>query len=287
MASETLAESSISGNPRKAKRLHLLLYGPPGSGKTVIAHTLPRTRTLDLDDGMQSVEWAVREGIIDRDLSDIVKATILPPMDDRKNNVLQEAMDQVDEWMEEEDEWDTIIVDSASALTESSMILGMREGKRLGVSKSYDGIRGGLTARAMRQQDWGAASSLFEKFVKYLKTLGKNIVIICHEYHNTNSDGGTISIDPMVIGQLRQRLPAMFDEVWYVSTKGSRKKVKRELQTEPDSLRQCKSRLGCLDAVEPADFNAIKAKVAEFYGVDPDKLWTSTAINEEVPGSGI
>ncbi len=280
MASETLADASISGNPTKPKRLNLLLWGPPGSGKTVIAHSLPRTRTIDLDDGMQSVEWAIKAGVIDRTLNDVVKATIIPPQDDRKNKVMDQITKQIDEWVKEEEndpekEWDTLIIDSATALTDASIVLGMKENNRLNVSQSWNSVRGGLSGRAMRIQDWGTSAHVFKKLIVQCKGLGKNIVLTAHERVERDDDGNLLSIEPAVIGQLRNQLPGMFGEVWYCHTKGSRKKVERVFQTEPDNYRRCQSKLGCLDPIEPADFTAIKKKVASFYGVDPDKLWTS------------
>lgn len=280
MPSETLADASISGNPTKPRRLNLLLWGPPGSGKTVIAHSLPRTRTIDLDDGMQSVEWAIKAGIIDRTLEGVIKSTIIPDRDDRKNRVLDEVSSQIDEWIEEEKkdpekEWDTLIVDSATALTDAAIVLGLKENARLNVSKSWNSVRGGITARPMRIQDWGTAAHLFKKFIIQCKGLGKNIVLTAHERVESDDDGNILSIEPAVIGQLRNVLPGMFGEVWYCHTKGSRKRVERVFQTEPDRYRRCQSKLGCLDPIEPANFSAIKKKVADFYGVDPEKLWTS------------
>jgi len=58
----TLAESGLSAG--KIRRLHVIIFGPPGSWKTVMAHGMPNTRTVDFDDGLQSVEWAILEGKI-------------------------------------------------------------------------------------------------------------------------------------------------------------------------------------------------------------------------------
>ncbi len=111
--------------------------------------------------------------------------------------------------------------------------------------------------------------------MEWVLTLGKNVVVCAHEYHNTDEDGAVISIDPLVIGQLRQKLPALFDEVWYQRTKGNVKNTQYEIQTVPDTKRNLGSRLGCLEPRENADFPALKKKVAEFYDVDPDTLWTA------------
>lgn len=283
----TLAQSGLSALG-SGRRLQALIYGPPGTWKTVNAHHLPRTRTLDLDNGMQSVEWAILAGVLPKKLEEIVYATILPPhdLDDKKNNVLQDAMDQVDEWLEEEDipdsewdkgyekEWDTLIVDSLSALTEASIIHGLRENNRLEMSHSWSKmVKGGI--RPMKIQDWGAASILFMKFITHCRNSGKNLVLIAHEYMDTDGDGNILSIQPKVIGQLRQDLPKDFDEVWYAKIKGTKNDARGVFQTQPDPLRRLRSRVGCLDPDEPADFEAIKEKIADFYKIPKESLWVA------------
>jgi replication-associated recombination protein RarA len=79
-----LAESGLSSG-NKTKRLHVLLWGPPGSWKTVMAHGMPNTRTIDFDDGLQSVEWAILAGKIKKELSDIIYKTILPDGRDKQS----------------------------------------------------------------------------------------------------------------------------------------------------------------------------------------------------------
>ena len=139
--------------------------------------------------------------------------------------------------------------------------------------------KGGV--RPMKMQDWGAAAILFMKFINWTRGLGKNVVLIAHEYHNTDDQGSLISIDPKVIGQLRQDLPKDFDEVWYARIKGTKDKSKGVFQTKPDPRRHLRSRLGCLDADEDANFAEIKKKVAKFYSVPVDSLWTAAHGAEE------
>jgi hypothetical protein len=290
----TLADSGLGG--KKFKRLNLLLYGPFGTWKTVNAHHLPRTRTLDFDDGMQSVEWAILAGKLDRKLEEIVYSTIIPPatLDENKNNVFDIAADQVEEWVEEEDVppaewanyciekhgrafpqlWDTLIIDSGTSLTSSTIIKALKETDRLGLSQSWSKRKAkGLTPRMI--QDYGAAGILFEKFMTLCYGTGKNIVLICHEYQHTDKKGNLLGIEPMLVGQLRQSVPKSFDEVWYARVKGTAAASKGVFQTQADPMRRCRSRLGCLDASVDSDFASIKATVAEFYGVPEENLWTA------------
>jgi len=281
--------STLDDNLKMLDRLFLLIYGPPKSGKTVTVHGLPRTRTLDFDDGMGSVMWAIKKGIIRRKPNEIVFSTIKPPVNEKKGKpVLDQATAQIDEWLAEEDIdpkkwdkpypqfWDTLIIDSATFLTEAVIVKGLKENQRLGLSKSWEHYSGEIgTVRPMRMQDWGSGSTLFWKFMEWILTIGKNVAVCAHEYHNIDENGSTISIDPLVIGQLRQRLPALFDEVWYQTVTGSSANAKYVIQTVRDLKRNLGSRLGCLDPKETADFEAMKDKIAKFYGVPKKNLWTA------------
>lgn len=272
--------------PTNVKRLHLLLYGPPGTGKTLNAHMLPNTRTLDLDGGMQSVEWGIRKGIIKKHPSEIVYKTILqPPRNQRSTFVVDECADTVDAWLADEDIppeewnqpypqfWDTLIIDGGTGLTDTVTIKALAENSRLGISKSWEKLKDDLSVTPMMIQDWGSASSLFQKFINNCRVIGKNVVLVCHEYVDTDDSGIVNSYDPLVIGQLRQKLPKDFDEVWYAHVKGKADKPEFLFQINPDSKHRLRSRTGCLDPVEPADFNAIRRKIAKFYNTPEDRIW--------------
>lgn len=295
----TLAESGISsGNQTKPKRLQGLIVGAPGSRKTVTAHSMPGTRTLDFDDGMQSVEWAILAGILQKEMNEIVYETILPtsPGEEGMAKMLDHACDIVDQWIEDEDippaEWDrpypqfweTLVVDSASFMMDGALGLALTENQRVELSKSLSVGKAGLTKKQrerglyivpMRIQDWGSSGSLFMKAVRQWKTLGKNLIITAHEYHNTTEDGVLLGIQPNVVGQLRSKLPAAFDEVWYTKYKTTLKDVDVVFRVQPDAKREAKTRLGCLDVEEPANFEAIRKKVVKFYKTREDMIWTA------------
>lgn len=299
----TLAESGISAaNRTKPKRLEALIIGAPGSRKTVTAHTLPNTRTLDFDNGMQSVEWAILEGVLKKKLSEVVFETITVPsgskmLEEKLADMLDHAMDQVDEWIEEEDIdpakwdkpypqfWDTLIVDSASFMMDNALGLALTENKRIKLSNSLDGAGAGLSKKRkerglyvapMRIQDWGSAGSLFMRAVRHFRGLGKNLIITAHEYTEIDEDtGSVVAIRPNVVGQLRTKLPAAFDEVWYTKVKPHKDNVEVFFRLQPESKREAKSRLGCLGIEHEGNFAEMRKKVAKFYGVDESLLWTA------------
>lgn len=259
----------------KLERLRALLFGPPKSGKTISAHSFgTATRTLDFDDGMLSVFWAIRAGVLKKDPSKVVFKTLHPPLNERSTFLFDVASDTIDKWLEEEDQdeskrWDTLIVDSCTFLNDAVLVKAMSENNRLGLSSSWKSFQGDWhSIKPVRMQDWGSAGILQWKFMEFITRLKKNVIVVAHEYHVSNEDGATISISPLLIGQQREKIPALFDEVWYQFVEGSRLSPKYKIQTAPDNLRRLGSRLGCLNPVEPADIEAIRKKVSEFYGME-------------------
>lgn len=277
--STNLAESGITGraNMGGLKRLQLLLYGPPGTGKTIFAHQFPRTRTLDLDAGIGSVEWAIREGIIKKNLEDIVFTQIQEDYSEGGVVAVAEALDratrQIDEWLKDDD-WDTLITDSASALLDVAMNKALDENSRLGLSRTKQNRPQRIGVTPIKIQDWGSAMNLLQQYINWIRSLDKNIILICHEYLNTNDDGVLQFVEPLLIGQMRQKIVKDFDEVWYSRASGSITQPKFEIQTRPDPKKRLRSRLGCLAPREPMDYLAIRKKVADFYEVPEESLWT-------------
>lgn len=273
----TLADRKLS------RRLKLMIIGPYKSAKTVNAHKLPRTRTLDFDDGMQSVAWAIKTGVIDKTPEEIIFETIGEEKVRKglvtKATAFDLGTDAVDKWLAEEKDnpvkygFDTIIVDSGTALTDFSINKGLDENKRFKLSHSKD-KQSTSGFRIMMIQDWGSAMVLFKQFINYLLELDRNVVLICHDKSVTDSEGNEVAIMPALIGDLKNDVPRLFDEVWYSTVEGTRNKPEFKIQTKPDAKRRLGSRLGCLDPVEDWDFYAIRDKVAKFYGVKAEELWT-------------
>lgn len=271
----TLAEHQL------ARRFEGLFWGPPGTGKTITAHGFPRTRTLNFDgpSALDSVVWAIKEGIIDKKLSEIVFENINEDEFGKYGSVkrataLDAASDILDQWIATPDDWETLIVDSGTALTEATINKGLGINNKLKLSNSFEQGKN-ENVRIMRVQDWGVASNLFQQFVNWIRTIDKNIILVCHEYTNTDENGSVISYEPALIGQLRQKISKDFGEVYHFSVSGSRQAPEYKMQTAPDPKHVCKTRLGCLEPIMPATFSALAGKVSEYYAIPIKELWRS------------
>lgn len=234
--------------------LHVLLYGAPGTGKTVLAHSFPRPRTLDLDRGVRSVLWAIDAGVIPEPEGWVYKTINETKRDAHGYVTTPTAFDEctrtLDQWIEESDEWDTLIVDSLTSLNTYGLLKAVTSMGSIGFTKSKllgDKVKFLLTDRG----DFKGVNSLVNQFSDWIRSLsGKHIVCIAHEDERQNEEGQTIEYLPLLSPSLRPRLLKDYDEIWYATTEGVRDNTKFITLTKKDSLRYAKSRLGIFKAKE-------------------------------------
>lgn len=233
--------------------LQVLIYGAPGSGKTVLAHSFPRPRTLDLDRGVRSVINAVESGLIPKPLmwqyETVLETDFSAYGRVKKATAFDQACKTVDRWLVAPEEWDTLIVDSLTSLNQFAINKGIENMDSLGLSKSMQQSNK-VDMQVVKLQDYGGAMMLINHMLDWLRGLDKNLVCIAHEYEQTNKEGSVIRRQPLLIGQLRQRIIKDFDEVWYSRIQGIRDSRKFITQTAGDNTVVAKSRLGCFKAQE-------------------------------------
>lgn len=130
----------------EVKNLPLLLYGPPGCGKTSIAQTSLRPLTLDFDKGIHrsfNRKRAMRFDTWGDCLAEQQKGTFAP--------------------------YATLVLDTLGALLDAMAREIMQEGAK-------NAMGGGLSI-----QGWGVLGNRFGQWIRQLVAQGQDVVMVCHE----------------------------------------------------------------------------------------------------------
>jgi len=239
-------------------RRAVLVFGGFKTGKTAGACTFPRPNVIDFDGGLATVAqpwWQNKFGkkpILYQTFKETEKT-------DRGVVKVPKAFDAACRYFDEQmkpgavEQFDTWIIDSGTTLTEAASNKGiyLLGGSRTPGAKSetHDAaIKSGLIV--LKQQDFGAERSMSEQFVQMVLDSGKHVVLICHEKMIYNDSDAIIGIVPLLTGQSAERIPLKFDEVYRMKMVKKGLEMQRVLQTQPDGITRCGSRLGVPDGTE-------------------------------------
>lgn len=156
------------------KKIAMIIAGVAGIGKTTLALSSPRPLLIDLDKGVDRVEMQYRKDTIFADTYEEV-------MNDLQTNDLSD--------------YETIVVDTGGKLLELLKPVVIKEN-----------IKNGKSNGDLSLQGYGAVKRKFSEFIKFIKGLGKNIIIIFH--------ASEVKLDNDMTG-LRIRIEGSSkDEVW-------------------------------------------------------------------------
>lgn len=236
--------------------LRLLLQGPPGSGKTVVACQMPKVRFIDIDRNMGGALRFIRDhkelvppvGIdfIDRDEKDQ-----LIPMSGRYpklNQVLTEC--QIDPNCE------TIALDSGTTLVDVIIAAVLVQQGKTAISDFKDG-----------RQFWNFFAVACRHFMAVLSQIRKNVVLIVHEKVRENENGQVVyPIEVAWPGQVGDIIGCFFTNVWRcepdIIPQGATAppKYTYQVRTMPDHRYKLKNTLG-VPALFPFDWKVIQQKL--------------------------
>lgn len=247
-------------------RRALLVFGGFKTGKTAGACTFPRPNVIDFDGGLATVAqgwWQQKFGKraimyetfkeSDKTQLGVVKE---PHAFDDACKYFDQCMKPAGTWKGAavgRDMFDTWIIDSGTTLSESTSNKGiyLLGGNRTPGAKSEThgaALKNGLIV--LKQQDFGAERSMTEQFVQMLLDTDKHVILICHEKVLYNDSDAIIGIVPLLTGQSAERIPLKFDEVYRMRLQKVGMEMKRTLQTQPDGLVRCGTRMGVPDGTE-------------------------------------
>jgi len=228
----------------KAK-LKVLVWGPPGGGKTWFAGTFPKPFVFDFDGGITTLTG------LD------VEYERFDPKDPQAYRAFDLRLKAFETNPPKERE--TVVLDSLTTLQE--------------VVETQVQMVNGHIGQPMQLQEWGQViDKLTDTMYRmcHLVEKGYHIVVTAHEQIEKDEVLARLVVRPLVVGKaLPARLPLWFDEVYYAyGTRGKDSKTAYYLQTQPDALHLAKSRhRGALEALEPQDFQHIYRKIVAHHAI--------------------
>lgn len=150
----------------------------------------------------------------------------------------------------------TFVIDSMTTFNQIVMLEVIRRAAKTKKNR--------VIGEAPQEQDWLPAMSFIENYMRKFLSLPCHCILLGHADQQKDKEGNTVGdLGIMTIGKLRERIPALFSEIYYLRMKDYKTET-RELLTKPTYKIQCGTRLGFggkLDATEPPDVKKIMAKV--------------------------
>lgn len=228
--------------------IRVVLQGPPGSGKTVLATQFPKPYFIDLDVNLggpirfckeHKLPLPVGYDTIDRD--ETGRIVPIPERYARLDKLLLAAQSNPD--------IETIVIDSATNLADVLIAETLRKQNK----------------PAMSKQEWGFFFSYGKALMATLTQMRKHIVLTAHEKVNKKEDGSiAYPVKLAWPGQLGQIIGAFFTDVWRceVESKPSGMNTIHEwfVRTMPDYQYELKNGWG-LPAKFKFDWKLIQAKL--------------------------
>ena len=150
----------------------------------------------------------------------------------------------------------TFAIDSMTTWSQIIMLEVIRRATKTKKNREIGG--------APQEQDWLPCMSFIENYMRKFLSLPCHCILLGHADQQKDREGNIVGdLGILTIGKLRERIPALFSEIYYLRMKDYKKET-RELLTRPTYGIQVGSRLGHngkLDKTEPPDIKKIMNKV--------------------------
>jgi hypothetical protein len=224
-----------STNP-DLEKVEVLIYGPPGAGKTTSLYTLPRPLLiLDLDNKAEKTRpaygmskeaffkdvhvWKMKERLFERPL---IQGVLTGISKGPQPKGYKEIADMINLLADNNQNYASIALDSMTPLADHMIALLMNLQK----------------VDQMRIQDWGFFLAMMRECIYVFNSINANTVICAHE----EVDDDTKRIVPLIPGSMKFRILAYYSEAYRASAiTGSDGKTTWSFATKSSSRFDAKS----------------------------------------------
>ena len=243
--------------------------GIPGSGKSIFGSSFP-TPGFVFDFGSQILSYRGLDFDYEQFPSD-TKGWI------QFEKVLQSIIkgSYYKEQKEQEGQYQSIIVDDLTGMGDLALVRAMQ----LDPKRS-------LTDGPIWNVHYQMQKNLMEGRLKQIYDIPANILFIMHHQFVTDqSTGDILGSEPLLVGQLSTRIPAMFDEVFYHTTRREGGETRWLMQTVPIGFNNGRSRLSGKARLIPDlisnDYNEVMA-----YATGKKKRIVKSSVVQTVKNGG-
>lgn len=200
------------------KRFSLLLWGPPGVGKTVYACSAPGNKLLINFDPDGPTSLGSRDDVFVMDLSG-EKHSIVEKFNSDDPYQLSRVLSDTDNVI------DTVVVDSTTAYSQLAVERGISVTKGATLERPSPGAYGARNAITLR---------MMTSLLRLTKKYNKNIIFTTHEDKETDKEGNFLNFTLMLGGKLGSQAALQISEVWHLSENNG----KRLIMVRPGRMRK-------------------------------------------------
>jgi len=212
--------NSLISTPEDDPWIKMLIYGPPGRGKTVFSARCPNPIILDTEDGTSSLR-----NFPDTEKTPVIKVRNLDRMQEVYRAI---ATDQI--------KCDTVVVDTFSELSNRSMDAWLTQ------LNSADPNRDKYLST---WPDFNRNQQVMRRLALALRDLPKHIILICHEREVEDKSEGRRYKMPDLAPELAKTMVSMMSVIGRMTHRRDDESgtVTRELQIEGSRTVEAKSRI--------------------------------------------